>query len=240
MNWTATHWRGRSASTLALQAHNRLHARFPGALWHGRTDRPEIALTFDDGPHRADTPQVLELLARHGVQSTFFVVGKRVRRAPELVRMAAGLGHQIGLHGYHHRPFTLETGAMLRKELHDTQALVLEECGPAAGPANCVRPPFGLFLPATLRNLAAWGYQPVMWNVVPFHWLQPAQTSVRQVLQQTANGSLLVLHEGLAGPPVATLLEPILLGLKDAGFRFITVDAMRQSLIESGRTQGAA
>lgn len=129
---------------------------------------------------------------------------------------------------------------MLRKELHDTQSLVLDACGAVAGPANCVRPPYGMFLPTTLQSLVAWGYQPVMWSVVPFHWLQPAEDSVRQVLQQTTNGSVVVLHEGLAGPPVATLLEPILLGLKDAGFRFTTVDAMRRSLLESGKEQSAA
>jgi hypothetical protein len=65
-----------------------------------------------------------------------------------------------------------------------------------------------------------------MWSVAPFHWLQPAEVTIHQVQRQVSNGALLVLHEGLAGPPVLDLAEAIIANLKAAGFLFITVEEM--------------
>ena len=80
-----------------------------------------------------------------------------------------------------------------------------------------VRPPYGLYTPAVLQALAAWGYRPVMWSVVPFHWLQPAAPSIAQATGSARPGSVLVLHESLAGPPVAELSDAIIPRLKAAG-----------------------
>ena len=61
-----------------------------------------MALTFDDGPDPGSTPRLLELLARHGAKATFFMVGARAARHPELVARVAAEGHEIGNHGWDH------------------------------------------------------------------------------------------------------------------------------------------
>jgi peptidoglycan/xylan/chitin deacetylase (PgdA/CDA1 family) len=216
-------------SILNEPIHALLRRRFPQALWSGQSDRREIALTFDDGPHPEDTPRLLELLARHQVPATFFQLGKQVEKFPELVWQVAEAGHQIGMHGYRHRAFPLEPYALLRGHLAHTQILIAQACQCEPEKINLVRPPYGLFLPSTLQALVKWGYRPVMWSVAPFHWLQPAQATIRQTQQQVTNGSLLVLHEGLAGPPVSTFIEPILVNLKAADFQFVTVEQMEHS-----------
>ncbi|HET8660491.1 MAG TPA: polysaccharide deacetylase family protein, partial [Micromonosporaceae bacterium] len=67
-----------------------------------RTPPGTVVLTFDDGPDPTWTPQVLEVLAKHRVQATFFVVGSQVTRYPELARRLVREGHEIGAHTFSH------------------------------------------------------------------------------------------------------------------------------------------
>ncbi len=219
----------RLAGPVAPLVFRLLSRLFPQALWQGAATRPEIALTFDDGPHREDTPQLLKVLDRHQVKASFFFVGNRIAGAQDLVRQVLRAGHQIALHGYRHRPFPFETSHILRAHLYLTQKILAETCGCSLHRFRDVRPPYGLFTPATLARLAEWGYRPVMWTVVPPHWLQPTPVSLREVTGQVSNGCLLVLHEGLPGLPVASLADEILHRLKAAGFSFVTVDQMWRS-----------
>ena len=213
-------------SRLSTLASTLLRQQFPAALWEGRTDERVVALTYDDGPDERDTPQLLEVLARHAATATFFQIGERAELHPELTCAVAAAGHQVAIHGYRHRAFPLEVSAALRAQLAHTQRLLAQLTGREAATIRDVRPPFGLYTPAVLAALAAWGYRPVMWSVVPFHWLQPAAPSISQATGGARPGTVLVLHESLAGPPVAALSEAIIPRLKDAGFRFISVDAM--------------
>ena len=66
-------------------------------------ERPgEIALTYDDGPNPAWTPQLLDILARHNIKATFFLIGSYAAREGALVRQMAAAGHVIGNHSWHH------------------------------------------------------------------------------------------------------------------------------------------
>ncbi len=204
----------------------RLQSRFPQALWSGPGDRRQLALTFDDGPDARDTPQLLEALARHQVSATFFQIGQRAEQQPALVRMVAAAGHQIAMHGYYHHPFPLQAPLALRAQLVRTQRLIAAASGRVPSSVRDVRPPYGVVTPATLAALTAWGYRPVMWSVVPFHWLQPAEPTIEQTVRHASAGSVLVLHERLAGPPVAALVAAIVPRLLEAGFEFVSVDQM--------------
>lgn len=207
--------------------HNRLESWFPNALWHGNRERREIALTFDDGPVADATPELLELLDRLRITATFFHIGQRAAKAPQLVQQVAAAGHQIGLHGYTHRSFLILNGATLRRELAHAQSVVASASGQPPETFTSVRPPFGHFSPAILNTLIASGYLPSMWSVVPFHWLQPASISERQIVEGVRNGTILVLHEGLRGPAVADLAKVVLPQLIDNGYRFVTINEMR-------------
>jgi hypothetical protein len=103
--------------------HPILQRRFPEALWAGSGERPDIALTFDDGPGRYDTPALLEVLARHGALATFFWLGELVQALPPLAHMAAAAGHQIAIHGYGHRAFPLLPANMLLDQLNRKESL---------------------------------------------------------------------------------------------------------------------
>lgn len=116
----------------------------------GRRDAKGVALTFDDGPDPKVTPQLLELLARHGVTATFFVPGARAERYPELIRAILAGGHAVGNHSYSHSPFLMLKGAAtLRREVASAQA-VFRQFGivPLA-----FRPPVGITSPRLWRVL---------------------------------------------------------------------------------------
>jgi len=206
--------------------HPILQRQFPQVLWSGDPTHPKIALSYDDGPDRKDTPQLLDVLARHNVTVTFSWLGARVAAMPSLVQEAAAAGHQIMVHGYRHRAFVLERARVLRGHLDATRDLIATTTGRDPGEVVDVRPPFGLFTPRLLRRLAGWGYRPVIGSFVPVHWLQPDEVSLRQILGHTRPGALFVLHEGLGGPPIADLTDAVLTRLADRGYDYITVDEM--------------
>jgi peptidoglycan/xylan/chitin deacetylase (PgdA/CDA1 family) len=222
-------WRARARLTLAPvvgRAHTVLQDRFPQALWLGDTTQPRIAITFDDGPSPRDTLPLLDVLARHAVQATFFNIGERVRAHPELAYTVAQAGHAQGIHGYRHRAFPLQAAPRLRADLDETQRLLAEATGKSVDELVYVRPPFGVFTPSTLVGLNEWGFRPVMWTAVPPHWLQNTRETLDDVALQTSPGAILVLHESLPGPPIPRLADQVLTLLRDQGYEFGSIDEM--------------
>ncbi|NJP07034.1 MAG: polysaccharide deacetylase family protein [Chloroflexaceae bacterium] len=227
----ADHIRLKTARLLLPKLYPVLRQQFPQALWGGNPHLRQVALTFDDGPHPGDTPQLLEVLARHQVSATFFFLGTRVEAYRQLVLQVAQAGHHIGSHGYFHRPFLFEPPERLQQQLSVAQALIAQSAQRALIEVRDLRPPYGLALPDVLQRLIAWNYRPVMATILPLHWLQSEELSIAEVMSQVRPGSLIVLHEDkTGGPPVAQLTDHVLTRLKDAGFELITIDQMWQSL----------
>ncbi len=210
--------------------HQILRPAFPGCLWTGDRSQPDIALTFDDGPHPQHTPSLLKVLADYDIPASFFWLGACVQRAPEIARAVYDQGHWIGLHGYDHQSFPRLSARELKQSLERTQAAIAQACDLDPDLLRDVRPPNGLFTPQTLHWLRQWGYRPVMWSVVPEDWVRPGlPVVVNRVLQQTGNGSIIVLHDGVCGgEDVAQATAKILPVLLAQGYRFLTIDQMWQ------------
>lgn len=199
--------------------------RYPSILWQGDGSRREIALTFDDGPHPKDTPQVLEVLARHEVRATFFLVGKHVEQYPNLVRQIHQNGHRLGIHCYRHLPFPLENPSTLRAQLERTRNAIAEACGISSETIRHIRPPYGAFTARTLSLLEGWGYRLVMWNSIPPHWMQPLSWTIQQVITDAIPGSIIVLHDGHGhGTRVAEIVDSIVPKLRAMDLRFVTME----------------
>ncbi len=225
MDWRQLLEAGAAASL--NDAARQLERRFPEILWMGDPARPELALTFDDGPHERDTPALLAVLAHHGVTATFSWLGERAELRPDLIAAVARAGHQLMVHGYRHRSFLIEKQDELRIMLDRTRAILAEGSGRDPAAINSVRPPYGHLSGSILHALLAWGYQPVICSIMPVHWMLPEAISLRHVLAQTGPGSLIVLHESLGGAPVASLTDRILTSLAPRGYRYVTVDELR-------------
>ena len=203
--------------------------KYPNILWFGDEARREIAITFDDGPHPKDTPQVLEMLTKHNICATFFLIGKYADQHPGLVKQIHQNGHQLGIHCYRHIPFQLETPATLRMQLDLTRNIIADACGISPETIIDLRPPYGAFTPKITSMLTDWGYRLVMWNNIPPHWMQPLSWTIAQVVDQTIPGSIIVLHDGHGhGTKVTQILDIITPIFKAQGFDFVTIEQMRE------------
>jgi peptidoglycan/xylan/chitin deacetylase (PgdA/CDA1 family) len=143
-----------------------------------------IALTFDDGPNPAITPQLLELLARYGTRATFFLVGRVARACPELVCEIADRGHSIGNHTETHPNLAWMPAWQIVEELKSCQESILRALGFERDAAPILmRPPFGFRGPQLWSATRRAGLQGVaMWSVTSYDWKpQPASRLIERL-----------------------------------------------------------
>src|SRR5271155_3591431 len=139
----------------------------PTGQWFGRTftglppGSRQLALTYDDGPNDPHTLRLLEVLARHSVQATFFLIGRYVQQHPEIAREIVQAGHVVGNHTFTHPLLTFKSEAEIRGELSQCRSALQDAIGE---PSNLFRPPFGGRRPAVLPVAPHLGPEPVIWN----------------------------------------------------------------------------
>lgn len=195
-----------SAAGAALLAGGYFYAGlWPQSQIFGRTliagsDPGEIALTFDDGPNDGYTERLLEILARHNAQATFFLIGRFARERAALVRRIRAAGHLIGNHTWTHPRLMFSSPARIREELSSTSTALEDILGERI---EFFRPPHGARNPIVLRVARELGLVPVLWNVTVFDWkpippeglLRRMQNGIAQN-QSRCRGSNLLLHDG--------------------------------------------
>jgi peptidoglycan/xylan/chitin deacetylase (PgdA/CDA1 family) len=140
----------------------------------------ELALTFDDGPNPKWTPRLLDVLGKHGVKATFFMLGSRAQAEPELVRRVAAEGHLIGNHSWSHPNLALSRASRVREELALTNHALEQITGDRIW---YFRPPFGARSPAVFRIARSLGLRVVTWNAMTSDW---SETSADRIAGQLA------------------------------------------------------
>lgn len=154
----------------------------------------DYALTFDDGPHRAGTPAVLEILAATDTLATFFLVGEQVQRNPGLAQEIVAAGHTIGLHCHRHRNMLRLTPWQVHNDIDRAQALIEDTTG---APIQLYRPPYGVLNAAALRLANGRGWRTLLWSHWGRDWQKraTAESIVRRVTDGADAGSVLLLHD---------------------------------------------
>lgn len=155
-----------------------------------------VYLTFDDGPHPSNTPQVLDLLARHGAKATFFVLGSLVERHPDLFQRIVTEGHTVANHTWKHE----NLAKLSREEFDRTISRTQEILGEHATP--CLRPPYA----ATNRHTRAWaaehGLEVHLWSLSANDWLGLTGEEIAdRIVGQVTNGSVVLMHDGGGNRP---------------------------------------
>lgn len=154
---------------------------------------PHVALTFDDGPDRSSTPAFLRLLDDLGVTATFFVLGAHLGDR-SMLRETAAAGHEIGIHGWDHRPVSFHSPTGLRDGLLRTRDLVEDELG---APVVWYRPPYGVLTPAASWAARRAGLHTVLWSAWGRDWERRATPAsvVALVTRQIGPGGTVLLHD---------------------------------------------
>jgi peptidoglycan/xylan/chitin deacetylase (PgdA/CDA1 family) len=209
----------------------------PTGQWFGRTfaagmhGRKQIALTYDDGPNDPHTLKLLEVLARHNVQATFFMIGRYVQQRPDIARAVAEAGHVVGNHTFTHPLLVFKSEAQTRTELLGCRSALQDAIGEHS---KLFRPPFGGRRPATLRIARELGLQTVMWNVTGYDWNAPSAGVIeKKVARQMRGGDVILLHDGghraLGAERAQTVVatDNLIRRYRDQGYEFVTVKKMR-------------
>src|ERR1017187_4032265 len=208
----------------------------PTGQWFGRTfaqgirRSKQIALTFDDGPNDPHTLKLLDVLAKHSVRATFFMIGRYVQQRPDIARAVAQAGHVIGNHTFTHPLLIFKSEAQTRMQLVECHQALEDAIGEHS---NLFRPPFGGRRPATLRVARELRLQTVMWNVTGHDWnAPPAAVIEKKVARQMQGGDVILLHDGghraMGADRAQTVMatENLIQRYSDQGCEFVTVEEM--------------
>jgi peptidoglycan-N-acetylglucosamine deacetylase len=198
-----------------------------------------VALTFDDGPTPAYTGAVLAMLRRERVRATFFLTGAELERHPSLGARIAAEGHELGNHSYSHVRMVLRDLPFVRREIETTDRLI--RAAGHRGPIH-FRPPYGKKLLVLPHYLATTTRTTVTWDVEPESDPNVAATAggiVKHVLDRTRPGSIIILHVMYPVRETSRQAVPgIIRGLRERGYRFVTVSELLRSKDEGGRGVG--
>jgi len=192
----------------------------------GPRDRPDVALTFDDGPNPPYTGRILDTLARYAVPATFFCIGLNATAYPDEVARTAEERHALGNHTWSH-PFLPElTRAEFTAQVERTGE-AMATAGGVAAPA-LFRPPYGSRSPDVARWFGEMDPSVVLWDVDPGDWAMPGADAIaRTVLDQTRPGSVILMHDGGGDRfQTAEALPAIIEGLLGRGYRFVRADEL--------------
>ncbi|MFM9277873.1 polysaccharide deacetylase family protein [Paenibacillus jiagnxiensis] len=197
-------------------------------VWEVPMNEKMIALTFDDGPDPDITPQILDLLKQYDAKATFFVIGYRLTKYPDIIKREIAEGHEVANHTDHHvyfkttmRPETIE---------HEMRSLKVKINGLTATNSPWFRPPGGYYNDSVIEIAKKLGYTVVMWS---WHqdtrdWSKPGVGRIaNKVLNNARNGDIVLLHDHAGGSmQTAQALKIILPELKKRGYRLVTVSEL--------------
>jgi peptidoglycan-N-acetylglucosamine deacetylase len=229
-----------AASAVAVCGTLAYAALHPESQLFGRTlisghDPSEIALTYDDGPNDAATMQLLDVLARHNVRATFFMIGRFVQQRPEIVGAVHSAGHLVGNHTMTHPWLAWQSQRVIHDELRGCNQALEDAIG---APVRYLRPPHGARRPAVMHAARELGLTIVQWNVMGNDWAPIGPDRVLHKVQRgidaardRGRGANVLLHDGydqrMGADRSATVqaTDRLLTRQLGSGSRFVTVDA---------------
>lgn len=187
-----------------------------------------VAITFDDGPHKTYTPEILDILDEYNAKATFFVVGSNAAEHPEIVLDAYNRGHEIGNHTYTHPNLKNLSREKRMEEIQKTQTVLTEITGEAP---RLFRPPGGYVSNSIIDELSSLDCNAVLWS-----WRQDTRDwscprvdcVVNGVLTNLRDGDIILFHDYNAADnsPTPQALREILETLTRDGYRFVTVSEL--------------
>ncbi|MGD9200467.1 MAG: polysaccharide deacetylase family protein [Chitinispirillia bacterium] len=162
-------------------------------IFRGKTDVNTIAFTFDDGPHPANTPLILDSIEEYGGRGTFFSTGENILKYRELSGELVKRGHLLANHTFSH-PNALFIN---RKKLHDEIFRTKDIIENLSGTANrYFRPPYGIITPTLLSICRSLDLSIILWNRNSFDFKRiPYQKIVKRIAGKIKEGSIILFHE---------------------------------------------
>lgn len=186
------------------------------------TSQNKVAFTFEDGPGRDETHEVLRVLKDHGVKATFFLSGKWVAQHPQAARAVAQDDHELGNYTYSAPHVNSLSAGEIRRELEKAHKVIVETCGETP---RVFRPPYGEYSNKVIEAARELGYETVVWSIDSLDWRgAPAADIKARVLARIHKGSIIRFHVG--GAHTVESLPGIISELKKQGYAVVPVSSL--------------
>ncbi|NEQ50344.1 MAG: polysaccharide deacetylase family protein [Leptolyngbya sp. SIO3F4] len=197
----------------------------PGALFFVDTDKPIIALTIDDGPHEETTEAILQVLERHGVRATFFMLSDEISGYETTVQRLVANGNELGNH-----MTTDESSIQLSSADFQTKFTTAAQTLSAYGDVTWFRPGMGWYNYRMIDFVESQGYQLVLGSIFPYDTHLPStKFATWFILNNLDPGDILVLHDGPEnrGERTVQLLEQLIPRIQKRGYRIVTLTELK-------------
>lgn len=186
---------------------------FPSLLWSKKRDKKILYLTFDDGPYNMLSQFILDELKKYKAKATFFYLGSKAEKYPQLIKRCKDENHKIGNHTYSHPNGWKTKNSRYYQDIEKANKLLN---------SNLFRPPYGRIKPSQINHLKKY-YKIIMWDILS--WDFDKKTSPEEcynnIINNTKPGSIIVLHENeKSAKNVKEVLPKILSYFSSQGFKF--------------------
>lgn len=186
------------------------------------TDEPKVAISFDATWGNQYTTQLLDILDKYNVKTTFFLVNIWLDQYPEDAKEILRRGHELGLHSATHPDFKTLSEAQMEKELRDNYDKIVELTG---FKPILFRPPFGSYNNTLITVAQRLGLHVIQWDVDSLDWKDvTAGQIIERVTSRVKNGSIVLFHNNATHTPEA--LGPIIENLQSRGFEIVPISEL--------------
>ncbi len=188
-----------------------------------RARNKNVFITFDDSPDKTETPLVLEVLKKHDIKATFFIIGEKAEENIELVKEIAGQGHVLGNHSYSHKNyFPLRSTKKIIKEIKKTDNLINSV---RLSERIVFRPPFGVTNPSIAKAIKRLKVYTIGWSLKSFDTVTKKRERVlKRLINRTRPGDIVLLHDPVKN--IHIVLDKYIEFLKKNNYNFETVDKL--------------
>jgi len=196
---------------------------FPQIYWKDSSAEKQVYLTFDDGPDRICTPQILNILREENAGATFFVLGSKAARHRELMIQIHREGHAIGIHAFTHERLFYQSENYIYQQLNHSKKIVEDIIGQ---PVHYFRPPFGFFSPRLIKIGVELNLKMVLWSFMTYDFDKriSIKTMLKLIKQEVTAGEILVFHDGhINSARTIQILQPAIHIMTEKGLKLVSL-----------------
>ena len=195
--------------------------------YHYKTVEPYLALTFDDGPNKIQTPKVLDILEKYNVKATFFMIGENIEYQKDIVKMVYKKGHEIGNHFYTHDNINNLNKQQIKENILKTNELITSITGKTP---KLLRPPYGIVNDDLKEVCAELKMTIILWTADKDSkdWaLTKDSEIINNVTKKVSNGDIFLFHDGNKKyTNTLSAIDVIIPQLKKKGYKWVNVSTL--------------
>jgi len=196
---------------------------FPHIYWKNLATKNQVYLTFDDGPDPDFTPKILDILDTAEAHASFFIIGRKAQKHPDLIQQIDQLQHTIGIHCYDHYRLLFRAKTFIHGQLTKSKFIVEQIL---QKPVRYFRPPYGILSPRLIQVCHELDLKLVLWSVMSYDFNENVSDKfiLKLIETKTSSGDIIVFHDGhVKSDRTVKILGAIIKLLKEKGLKLNSI-----------------